>query len=223
MSEGRKQIMSKSKSGEAVDQDLPERLSDFSFERPIPKSVRDFGKAIDPKILEPGDLLLVAHKRPQWHSGFIVNQQSKQFAPEHACWHHAAVCGGGFEICEATVFGVKAYEYWDYMNDTFEVRVRRLRNATSEQRSRVAYYAATNVSTGYGFLNLPALASYLSNGNPWGRRLFSSSGVICSQLYFEACMRAGFLLAPISADHVCPAHLSISPQMVDVPLAWVPV
>jgi uncharacterized protein YycO len=202
---------------------IPERLSDFSFERPIPKAVREFGRAIDPKILEPGDLFLVAHKKPRWHSGVIVSQQSKQFAQEHACWHHAAVCGGGFEICEATVSGVKAYEYWDYMNDGFDVRIRRLRNASPEQRARVAYYAATNCNTGYGFLNLPALASFLSNGNPWGRRLFASSGVVCSQLYFEACMRAGFLLAPISSDQVCPAHLSISPQLMDVPLSWVPV
>jgi uncharacterized protein YycO len=199
------------------------RLSNFSFDRPIPKSVREFGKAIDPKILEPGDLLLVAHKNPSWHSSIIVQQQSRQFAPEHACWHHAAVCGGGFEICEATVFGVKAHEYWDYMNENFDVRVRRLKDASADERSRVAYYAAINVRTGYGFMSLPGLARYLSNGNPWGRRFFASSGVICSQLYFEACMRAGVLLAPISSDHVCPAHLSISPQMVDVELAWVPV
>jgi hypothetical protein len=200
-----------------------ERLSNFSFERPIPKAVRDFGKAIDPKILEPGDLLLVANKTPSWHSSIIVQQQNKQFPPEHACWHHAAVCGGGFEICEATVFGVKAHEYWDYMNANFDVRVRRLRDATADERSRVAYYAAINVRTSYGFMSLPGMARYLSNGNPWGRKLLSSSGVFCSQLYFEACMRAGFLLAPISSEHVCPAHLSISPQMFDVELEWLPV
>ena len=212
-----------SKPSENTDARTREKLSDYSFERPIPRAVREFGKAIDPKILEPGDLLLVAHKNPKWHSKLIVQQQQKQFPDEHACWHHAAVCGGGFEICEATVGGVKAYEYWDYMNARFDVRVRRLKNAAPDQRSRVAYYAATNVNTGYGFLSLPALASFLSNGNPWGRRLLSSSGVVCSQLYFEACMRAGFLLAPISSDQVCPAHLSITPHMVDVPLSWIPV
>lgn len=200
-----------------------ERLSNFSFERPIPKAVREFGKAIDPMILEPGDLLLVAHKSPSWRSSKIVQKQSSQFSSEHARWHHAAVCGGGFEICEATIFGVKAYEYWGYMNEKFDVRVRRLKDASPHDRSRIAYYAAISVRTSYGFMSLPGMARYLSNGDPWGRQLWATSGVLCSQLYFEACMRAGFLLAPISPERVCPAQLSISPLMTDVELKWVPV
>jgi len=215
--------MSEPSDPSATKPERSERLSDFTFERPIPKAVRDFGKAIDPKILEPGDLLLVAHKRPTWHSSKIVEYQSGQFSPEHARWHHAAVCGGGFEICEATIFGVKAHEYWDYMNDKFDIRVRRLKDASSEQRSRVAYYAATNVRSPYNFVSLLSMRRYLSNGNPWSRRPWASSGIFCSQLYFVACMRANFFLAPISAEYVCPAHLSISPKMADVDLKWLTV
>ncbi len=212
-----------SERSETPDPKDSDRLSNLSFDWPIPRAVREFGKALDPRILEPGDLLLFANKRPSWTSARIVNQQGKQFASDHACWHHAAVSGGGFEICEATALGVKAHEYWGYMNGGFEIRLRRLRNATAEQRARVAYYAATNVRVSYGFLNLPGLMKTLSNGNPWGRKLFAASGVICSQLYFEACMRVGFLLANIPPEQVCPAHLSISAQMTDVTLAWVKV
>lgn len=200
-----------------------QRLSAFSFDRPIPKAVREFGKAIDPKILEPGDLLLVAHKRQSWRSSIIVQKQSNQFSSEHARWHHAAVCAGGFEICEATFGGVKAHEYWDYMNENFDVRVRRLKGASPHERTRVAYYAAINVKTSYGFGSLLSMARYLSDGNPWSRRLPPSSGVLCSQLYFEACMRAGILLASIPSELACPAHLSITPQMADVELEWLPV
>jgi len=201
-----------------------ERLSNLSFDRPIPKAVRTFGKALDPKILLPGDLLLVAHKKPSWRSSSIVTQQSHQFADEHAKWHHAVVCGGGFEICEATTSGgVRAREYWDYMSPDYDLKLRRLKGATPAERSLVAYYAATNVRVGYGFLNLVGLALSLSGGNPWGRGMSISSGVICSQLYFEACLRIGFVLASAPPEHVCPAHLSISPQMVDIQLAWVPV
>jgi hypothetical protein len=212
-----------SESSQAPDVPKTERLSSLSFDRPIPKAVRIFGKALDPKILLPGDLLLVAHQKPTWRSSSIVSQQSQQFADDHARWYHAVVCGGGFEICEATMHGVRAREYWDYMNGAYELKLRRLKDATPEERSRVAYYAVTNVRVGYGFLNLFGLARSLSNGQPWGRNMLVSSGVICSQLYFEACLRAGFVLANAPAEHVCPAHLSISSQMVDVPLAWVPV
>jgi hypothetical protein len=199
------------------------RLSSLSFDRPIPKAVRTFGKALDPKILLAGDLLLVAHKKPSWRSSSIVKQQSQQFADDHARWHHAVVCGGGFEICEATMRGVLAHEYWDYMNDNYDLKLRRLKDATPEERSRVAYYAGTNVRMKYGFLNLFGLMKSLANGQPWGRSMLVSSGVICSQLYFEACLRVGFVLANAPAEHVCPAHLSISPQMTDIQLGWVPV
>ena len=85
-----------------------ERLSELSFIRPIPKAVRDYGVALDPKILEPGDLLLISNKKSSWPASRIVEEQSKQFAPLHACWHHVAGSGGKFEICEATFSGVKS-------------------------------------------------------------------------------------------------------------------
>ncbi len=207
-----------------VDAKKAGRLSSLSFERPIPKAVRQFGKALDPKILLPGDLLLVAHKKPTWRSSLIIKQQSQQFADEHAKWYHAVVCGGGFEICEATMRGgVAAHEYWDYMNDGYDLKLRRLKDATPEERSRVAYYAGTSVGAKYGFSNLFGIMKSLASGQPWGQTMRISSGVICSQLYFEACLRVGFVLASAPAAHVCPAHLSISPQMVDVHLDWVPV
>ena len=173
-------------SPETVASPKPERLSNLSFDRPIPQAVRRFGRALDPRILKPGDLLLVAHRKPSWRSSSIVSRQSQQFSDEHAKWHHAVVCGGGFEICEATARGVRAHEYWDYMNDNCDLRLRRLKDATPEERSRVAYYAATNVRVGYGFINLLGLAGFLASGKPWRRTIIGPYGVICSQLYFEA-------------------------------------
>jgi len=201
------------------------RLSELSlsFTRPIPRAVRDYGRAVDPKILEPGDLLLFSHKSGCWTSRRIVKQQSHLFPPEHACWYHAAVSGGGYEICEATFSGVKAYEYWDYMTGTYDIKVRRLIGADEKTRSLIAYYAATGVNTQYGFFNLPDLKKSLAGQNPWSRRFRFSSGVVCSQLYFEACMRVGFLLVNIPPERVCPAHLSQSNLMTDVELAWVSV
>jgi len=201
----------------------PRKLSDLSFPRPIPRAVRKFSYALDPDILQPGDLLLVADRTSSWTSRRIVNAQSHQFADEHACWYHAAVCGGGFEICEATFAGVKSSEYWDYMTGDYDLKIRRVRNATEMQRSMIAYYAATSTRKAYGFFNLLALAGSLVKGDPWARTLRISNGVVCSQLYFEACMRIGFLLNPIPPEHVCPAHLSQSHLMEDVALAWVDV
>lgn len=204
-------------------QQPPRKLSELSFSRPIPRAVREFGRALDPDILQPGDLLLVKDKTNSWTSRRIVRAQSHQFPDEHACWYHAAVCGGAFEICEATFRGVQCYEYWDYMTDKYDLKIRRLRNATEKQRSMIAYYAATSARTAYGFANLLSLATSLEKGDSWSRTLRISKGVVCSQLYFEACMRIGFLLNPIRSEHVCPAHLSQSILMDDIPLAWVPV
>ncbi|MCH8196553.1 MAG: hypothetical protein IH904_00585 [Proteobacteria bacterium] len=198
-------------------------LSRLSFEHPIPKAVREHGKALDPKVLESGDLILVSKKKKSWLSRQIQTYQSEMFAPEHACWHHAVVSGGRFEICEATLQGVRACEYWKYMTGEYDIKIRRLRNAPSDIRSQVAYYAATNVRTKYGFLNAFNIRRILISGDGWRRTMLWSKGVICSQLYFEACMRVGYLLATIPPENVCPAHLSLSPGMFDVPLSWVKV
>jgi len=178
---------------------------------------------IDPTLLEPGDLLLVCKKNPAWISRKIQQYQAEMFDPEHACWHHAIVSGGGLEICEAMPTGVEAREYWHYMTGEYDLKLRRLKRATAEERNRLAYYAATMVKTSYGFATIFAIRDALSRGNNWRRTILHSKGVICSQLYFEACMRIGYLLVNIPQDRVCPAHLSASSQMEDVPLRWVPV
>lgn len=200
-----------------------EPLSALSFNYPIPKSVRDYGRALDPRILEPGDLLLIAQKTQRWPASRIVAEQERLFAAHHSRWHHAAVSGGKFEICEATRAGVKAREYWEYMTDEYEIKIRRLKNVSKEERNLVAYYAATHVGTPYGFGNLWGLRKSLAQGDPWDKGGILFPGVVCSQLYYEACMRIGILLNDIPSTKVCPAHLSLSPKMFDVDLHWVRV
>jgi hypothetical protein len=107
------------------------------------------------------------------------------------------------------------------MTDAYDVKIRRLSGADEKTRSMIAYYAATGVRTKYGYFNLPNLISSLTTGNPWATKFRFSSGVVCSQLYFEACMRVGFLLNNIRPEHVCPAHLSQSTLMKDIDLVWV--
>lgn len=204
--------------------DNREVLSTLSFTHPIPKAVRENGRALDPRILEPGDLILVALKVPTWGSSRITKHQGKLFPEEHARWHHAAVSGGRFEICEATIGGVKCREYWKYMTGEFDIRVRRLRDADRATRNSVAFYAATNSRMSYGFFSVLNLLSVLRTGEGWKKPLISTRGMICSQLYFEACMRVGYLLSTaVRSDAVCPAHLSMSHYLDDIPLEWVEV
>lgn len=173
-----------------------------------------------PELLEAGDLLFVAHKEPGWISRRIQQSQGELFDWQHARWHHVVVCAGRTEVCEALLRGVKARQYWCYMDGKYDLKVRRLKEARPEERTKVAYHAATMTKTAYGFGNLLAIARYFSSNDPWKRSMLRSRGVICSQLYFEACMRVGILLAQLPPDRVSPAHLSASDQMVDVPLRW---
>ena len=94
---------------------MPAPFAKYKFTNPIPKAVREFNLVIDPSSLEPGDLILVCHKKPGWISRRIQAQQHELYAIDHARWHHAVVSGGDVEICEATRQGVIAREYWPYM------------------------------------------------------------------------------------------------------------
>jgi hypothetical protein len=190
------------------------------FPRGVPSAVRDHGKVIDPTCLEPGDLILVSRVKPGWLQRRIQVSQGCLFDWEHARWHHALVSGGGTEVCEAVRSGVVATQYWEYMTGGHEFRVRRIKNASADVRTKVAYYAATMTRVSYGFGSLLPINEAMNSNDPWRRSMFRSRGVICSQLYFEACMRAGVLLAALPPDRVSPAHLSASKEMDDVTLQW---
>jgi hypothetical protein len=198
-------------------------LVGLSFDHPIPKRVREYGKALDPTILKAGDLILVSSIKPDYTAREIRRYQEKLFVDEHSRWQHAAISGGRFEICEATIKGVLASEYWKYMTGDYNLKIRRLRGADEATRSRIAYYAASSVRRSYGFFTAWNMKNVLSGGNFWHRPIMHSSGVICSQLYFEACMREGYLLANIPPETVCPAHLSMSPLLEDIEPRWVVV
>jgi hypothetical protein len=199
-------------------------LSGLSFLHPIPASVRKHGWAINPDVLEPGDLILVSSKSPNWAGKKIRADQSKLFPEEHARWQHAAISGGRFELCEAGIFGVKAREYWEYMTGHYDLKVRRLIGADEAIRTKIAYFAVSNVGRSYGFASLINLHYFFRGRDPWSSKpVFMTRGVICSQLYFEACMRVGYLLSNIPPHTVCPAHLSQSPLLSDVKLSWVKV
>jgi hypothetical protein len=175
---------------------------------------------LDPSFLDPGDLILVACEKPSWLQRRIQRTQSQLFEWDHAQWHHALVSGGGTEVCEAVLAGVVPTQYWKYMAGKHRFKVRRIKNATLATRTKVAYYAASMARTSYGFGAILPISSTLNDNDPWKKSIFRSSGVVCSQLYFEACMRAGILLASIPPDRVSPAHLSATSEMDDVSLQW---
>lgn len=208
----------------AAPQALDGGLAEYEFDSGVPQEVRRHGKAIDPDLLEPGDLLLVAKKQPSWLSRKIQAHQKKLYADVHARWHHAIVSGGGVEICEARVNGVQATHYWEYMTGEYDLKIRRLKSIGASDRSKVAYYAATMVKTVYGFGTILSLRSVFALRNPWRRSIFQSRGVICSQLFSEACYRIGVVLVPGNpTDRIAPAHLSASAQMEDIAIRWVKV
>lgn len=194
-------------------------MPDFPYG--VPKAVRQHGIMLHPELLEPGDLLLIAAIKPTRLSRRIQQTQGELYEWKHAQWHHAVVSGGGTEVCEALLTGVRAKQFWHYMNGDYEFRIRRLKDASPHERTRVAYYAATMAKTNYGIGALLPIKYSIAHNDPWKRSAFRSGGVICSQLYFEACMRVGFLLAPMPPDRVSPAHLSASDQMEDIPPQWI--
>ena len=110
------------------------------------------------------------------------------------------------------------------MTGNYELKIRRLMNASEATRNQLAYFAATYTGVRYGFMSAINLRGILSGNDPWRKKPFiRSSGIICSQLYFEACQRVGYLIANIPAETVCPAHLSQSQLLHDVELSWVKV
>jgi len=189
----------------------------------MPRAVRRHGRVIDPSGLEAGDLILISSKKPDWTARQIRSHQEIMFSDEHAKWQHVAISGGRFEICEASVTGVTASEYWKYMTGEYEIKVRRLRNADEATRNRLAYHAAKSVRRPYGFWTAYGIGRVLKGGDFWKKSIFKSSGVVCSQLFFEACMREGYLLANIPPENICPAHLSMSNLLSDIHPEWVSV
>jgi hypothetical protein len=170
--------------------------------------------------LEPGDLILVSSKKPRFPATSIRSYQSNLYTEDHACWQHVAISAGRFDIIEATAFGVKFCTYWHYMTGDHNIKVRRLANADKATRTMVALYAAAQVRSWYGYSNLSNIAAILAGADAWRKPLITS-GVICSQLYVESCMKAGFFLANFPSQNVSPAYLSICDLLETQPLKWV--
>lgn len=195
--------------------------SEGYFSSGIPAAVRKHGRALNPTSLEPGDLILVAKRRPGWLSRHIQKAQASLFDEVHSRWHHVAISGGGTEVCEALISGVKPRQYWHYMTGEYDLKIRRVTTATAEERTKAAWFAGTKARTPYGLGSLFSIRKSLNDNDPWKRTIIRSRGVICSQLYFEAWMMVGFLLANLPSHRVCPAHLSASTLMHDVAQDWV--
>ncbi len=197
-----------------------------SFDRPVPKRVRENGRVLNPSVLQPGDLMLVSQKTPSFVSRKIQDYQRTLYADEHARWHHAVTVIDQIKICEATIMkGVVCREYWDYMTGDYEIKIRRVTGMEEEPERayRIAINAAAQTGRRYGISNLISILR-ARPGNLFQRALFNSEGIICSQLYFEACMSAGILLYSGSDPGlITPSHLSSSAMMTDVNVPWIDI
>ena len=196
-----------------------------SFDRPIPKRVRENGQVLDPSALQHGDLMLVSQKTPGLISRKIQEYQRTLYEEEHAQWHHAVTVIDQIKICEAIMKGVVCREYWDYMTGDYNIKIRRVIGVGErpELACRIAINATAQTGRRYSISNLISILR-TRPGELFQQALFNSKGIICSQLYFEACMSSGILLYPeIDPGLITPSHLSSSAMMTDVNVPWIDI
>lgn len=158
----------------------------------VPSAVRAAGQALDPRWLEPGDLILVSSKKPRFPATSIRSYQSNLYTEDHACWQHVAISAGRFDIIEATAFGVKFCTYWHYMTGDHNIKVRRLANADKATRTMVALYAAAQVRSWYGYSNLSNIAAILAGADAWRKPLITSGRHLFAAL--RGVLHEGWLL-----------------------------
>ena len=138
-------------------------------------------------------------------------------------WQHAAIYVGREHVCEAVWPRIRFHPIYDRV-ESHCIRVRRMQGLTETQRHEVAISALTSLGAYYGW---PELARVLlERGRMWRhrksvqQRTFSR---ICSQLCATAYASAvGKVIATSSGMKraTTPADLSLTAQLVDVPLVW---
>ena len=206
-----------------------EPTASIRIDRELPREARDWGRIIDLRALEPGDLLLF---RPistdsDAISRAIIVSQEKIFPKRHAQWTHAAVYLGDDEhICEANFkvpgipSGVNIRSAFCYCDGAHAIRARRRKDMNPKLRLRIAIGALTNLGAGYSFKQIVQFAlAANSNKGFWSslKRVPNSQtqSFVCSTLYQDA-YNFAFQGNSIRLGVRCtPAHLSASPDFED--------
>lgn len=200
----------------------------------LPAAARKFGRLVDSGAFEAGDLILTrpAGKTIELASRKIVEAQSKAYAGDDAQWTHAALwIGDGDNICEANFGiagrknGVMIRSLNEYADGEHAIKVRRPKNLSAQQRTRVATGAMVNLKQSYDFLFLLRLrwAAFRGQGlhDRNGARVpIRPNALVCSTLYADA-LAYGANIA-VAGNGICvPALLSCSHLFDDnVPISW---
>lgn len=198
-------------------------------DRELPQEARTWGRIVDLKTLEPGDLILFrpvpAEADPI--SQAIVRAQLTRFPERHAQWTHAAVYLGDDEhICEANFKvpkvknGVNVRSAFCYCDGNHAIRARRPKNMSPKLRLRIAIGALTNLNAGYDITQFLAFAAAAYRGTGfWNsfKRVPTSytRSFVCSTFYQDA-YNFAFQGSTLRMGSPCtPAHLSGSVDFED--------
>jgi hypothetical protein len=197
----------------------------WSPTRPVPNTLREFGKYPNIEEWKPADLLLVSSVVPDIVTKQIIETQRRGgFHPDDARWQHAAVYLGDGYVMEATTHGVRYSPIYPYLGKHL-LRVRRPIGLEDEAaRWRIAIQAAVRANEKYRFASIFRIYVRSFNGlwrSPITGFQAQTRALICSQLYSDSYSAVtGLLLTQTVSEIITPAALSASDQFEDVPLFW---
>jgi hypothetical protein len=190
----------------------------------LPPAARRFGYLPDVTKCLPGDLILSRGAARGKSLDPIVNAQAAAgFAPEHACWTHAAVFLYDELLVEAIPWhGVVQRSIYVDIPDRI-LRVRRHPALAEAARLKIALRALSMLGTRYSHLGALQLGLHLLRGL-WDRTAFAGDRnmTICSEVFHDAfadITRSILQGCPVDGP-VTPAHLSATADLADVEIGW---
>lgn len=191
---------------------------------PLPTRLREFGRFPNSDEWRVGDIILFSDCRPGLVARSIREVQTATgYALEDARWQHAAIYVGQQNLCEAVWPRIRFHPIFDRIGSQM-IRVRRFREDISpDQRYELAINAMSHIGMFYGWAELPRLL--LRRGQGWlrpGSLRTRPVSLICSVLCANAYMTT---LSRVITSHsaqvaTTPADLSLTDQLVDVPVCW---
>lgn len=172
----------------------------------------------------PGDVLLYAAINPDMVGRTIAGVQRRAgFDDRDAQWTHAAVYLFDDIVVEAVPGrGVVTRTIYEDVPHRL-VRLRRPPQLDEAERYRIALRALRMLGAGYSHGGIVAMAVGMWRGL-WNRPMSLTDDrlVICSKVFHDAYIEER--LAPLAGCQVgtpaTPAHLSATPDLLDVKLGW---